>query len=437
MLTGVFIGTVGVVILDGADVSSPFTSIMEAMMDEGGFAKGIGIIAVTASLAAIMSTADSLVIAISQLVTVEIVYPMRPKMTPKGIAWVGRAVSLISTTVALLIGILWKDGVASMGAIQFPISMQAVPAFVIGMYGWNDRTDIHPWSIAFSAVASTVYVLAIYFSYLTKAFEPLPINAGITGFTLQIGVIVVLELARRLLGLSKRSSKVQVGNADDITHGTDGGTATDHFLLFPDRPKWDVPKLARFGEHALSPQMIWKSMEDVNEPLSNPWWALLMFIAISMLTPLTPEHQPPLDPATSSFYSFAPPPVVNGIPWWAFKIIIGSIVPFAILMVAVANMPNTFTFDAKKIEEEGIDPDLVELTYHEKNRRTSYDERNVFVYRRRSTISKTMEDFKLAADLVKVKEDEKLADSRRRMSALVMAKPVEEEKPADIKEETI
>lgn len=104
MLTGVFIGTVGVMILGGAEVDSPFTSIMEALMDKGGFAEGIGIIAVTASLAAIMSTADSLVIAISQLVTVEIVYPMRPKTTPTGIAWIGRAVSLVSATIALLIG---------------------------------------------------------------------------------------------------------------------------------------------------------------------------------------------------------------------------------------------------------------------------------------------------------------------------------------------
>lgn len=104
MLTGVFIGTVGVMILDGADVPSPFTSILETMMDDGGFSKAIGIIAVTASLAAIMSTSDSLIIAISQLVTVEIVYPLRPKTSPNEITWIGRAVSLISATIALLIG---------------------------------------------------------------------------------------------------------------------------------------------------------------------------------------------------------------------------------------------------------------------------------------------------------------------------------------------
>ena len=104
MLTGVFIGTVGVMILDGADVASPFTSILEVLMDEGGFSKGIGTIAVTASLAAIMSTSDSLIIAISQLITVEVVYPMRPNTSPNEIAWIGRAVSLMSATIALLIG---------------------------------------------------------------------------------------------------------------------------------------------------------------------------------------------------------------------------------------------------------------------------------------------------------------------------------------------
>jgi Na+/proline symporter len=45
-------------------------------MDLGGFPYFMELIAVTASLAAIMSTADSLLIAISQIVTEEIVYPV-------------------------------------------------------------------------------------------------------------------------------------------------------------------------------------------------------------------------------------------------------------------------------------------------------------------------------------------------------------------------
>lgn len=56
---------------------SPFTAIIEIVMSYGGFAKGIGIIALIASLAAIMSTADSLIIALSQLITVEMYWPFR------------------------------------------------------------------------------------------------------------------------------------------------------------------------------------------------------------------------------------------------------------------------------------------------------------------------------------------------------------------------
>ena len=258
--------------------------------------------------------------------------------------------------------------------------------------------------------------------------DPMPINAGITGLTFQIGCIVLVETARRVFGLSKQS-KTHAGEEKDVAEET--GT----LLRFPCRPKWDVPKLTRFGENALSPQLMWKSMKGTNEPLANPWWAFLMFFVISMLTPIAPEYQPPLDPETASFYSFSPPAVVNGIPWWAFKIIVGSILPFSILMIAIYNMPDVFAVDAKKIEEEGIDPDLVELTLQEKNRRTSYDERNMLVYRRRSTISKAMEDIQLAAAQAQVEEDAKVTENRRRMSALVMAMPLEEETLKEISEE--
>jgi Na+/proline symporter len=106
---GVFMGIVGVSMLANEDgeaqsPANPFTAILEEVMNLGGFAKGAGVIAVTASLAAIMSTADSLIIAISQLVTVEIIYPLKPRASPTHITWCGRLVSLLSVVVALCIG---------------------------------------------------------------------------------------------------------------------------------------------------------------------------------------------------------------------------------------------------------------------------------------------------------------------------------------------
>lgn len=85
------------------------------------------------------------------------------------------------------------------------------------------------------------------------ANEPLPIDPGVTGFVLQIGLITLVEMTRRLFGLSKR---VESGERKE-----DDETAACSLLSFPSRPKWDIPKLERFGENHLAPELIWKSME--------------------------------------------------------------------------------------------------------------------------------------------------------------------------------
>jgi sodium/proline symporter len=109
MAVGVFVGTVGVDmlgedILAGKTFTSPYVSILEKVMDSGVFAKMVGLTAFTASVAAIMSTADSLLIAISQLVTQEVVYPLRPDASPEDMTWVGRGVSLVAAILATIMG---------------------------------------------------------------------------------------------------------------------------------------------------------------------------------------------------------------------------------------------------------------------------------------------------------------------------------------------
>jgi Na+/pantothenate symporter len=111
---GVFIGTMGVVMGVARDVPHPFTAIIEQVMVLGGFAEVVGVIALTASLAAIMSTTDSLLIAISHLVTVEIIWPLYPTASQNQLVWAGRLTSLFSVMMGLIIGILWKGGVSAL-----------------------------------------------------------------------------------------------------------------------------------------------------------------------------------------------------------------------------------------------------------------------------------------------------------------------------------
>lgn len=111
---GVFMGTIGVAMLgEGANPANPFSAILEEVMNFGGFAKGAGVIAFTASLAAIMSTADSLIIAVSQLITMEII---RPMVGFQGInheaqlTHYAKFVSFGSVAVAVVIGLFWDEG---------------------------------------------------------------------------------------------------------------------------------------------------------------------------------------------------------------------------------------------------------------------------------------------------------------------------------------
>jgi len=158
--------------------------------------------------------------------------------------------------------ILWKDGIADMGAIQFPLSMQAVPAFILGLYTANRKLDIHPWSIGLGAFSATVYVLGIYFGYMKGHADPMPIDAGMTGVALQLGAIFLFELMRRIAGVSKSSyasgNNVSSVASESVPVEEDGPSS---LLLFPLRPDWDVPRLKRFGEHTLTPEIVWESME--------------------------------------------------------------------------------------------------------------------------------------------------------------------------------
>lgn len=85
---GVYIGTLGVKVLQGengeyTEYPSAYSPIIEAVMNSSVFGYLLGIIVFTGSLAAIMSTADSLLIAISQLLTLEVLYAAKPSATPR------------------------------------------------------------------------------------------------------------------------------------------------------------------------------------------------------------------------------------------------------------------------------------------------------------------------------------------------------------------
>jgi len=259
------------------------------------------------------------------------------------------------------------------------------------------QTDAHPWVLAAAGWASFVFVFAFYFGYLKENPEALPINSGIMGFILQMIVIVILEVCRRLIvgeaAATEEAVLAPTKKDDDLPSSDSKKTMT---IWYASRPEWDIPALSRFGDRPLTPQLIQKSMKGIREPITDAWWLFMLFCVTFIVTPLTPEFEPPLDTdgVTGTPFLYTPA-VIRGLPWWAFKIILLSLLPTGVILVAVNRMPDDFPTDEEQIEKEGIDIDLVEMTNEEMNKRQSYDETNVLIQQRRSSIIETMEELGL------------------------------------------
>ena len=82
--------------------------------------------------------------------------------------------------------------------------------------------------------------------------------------------------------------------------------------------------------------------------MANVYWVLLMFFTVSLATPLAAQMEPPLNPSGSGDTFLYPPATVNGLPRWAFKIILIAAVPYIFLLVGIYKSPNVFPILIKK-----------------------------------------------------------------------------------------
>mmetsp|Transcript_4892 Transcript_4892/g.7623 ORF Transcript_4892/g.7623 Transcript_4892/m.7623 type:complete len:600 (-) Transcript_4892:1622-3421(-) len=317
VIPAIFLGTMSVQILvdNGIEnVTSPFASMLELIMDLGGFAYVVGVIASTATLAAIMSTADSVLIAISQLLTSEVFTHVLPKSSPKVICILGRLSTFLIMALALVAAFLGGQNLIDLILIQNGLMLNNLPIYFFGLYGRS--IDPHPWILCFSAICGAATVAILHYTYLQRDPEnqPVMIAAGIAGAGLNFALVVLLEGVRSLWSCySKKKGEEQSDNSHSI-------------------PTWDLPNLSRFdgGHNAyLSSDFIWEAMEGIREPLVEHWFVFLMVGITVLLTPFTEPSTPPLDDTGNLVWA---PNLVNGIPAWAFQIVM-ILVPLTIFLL--------------------------------------------------------------------------------------------------------
>ena len=163
-------------------------------------------------------------------------------------------------------------------------------------------------------------------------------------------------------------------------------------------------------------------------------------MAVSIVTPLVAAGQPVL----TSQDEFDPP-TYRGMPWWFFKQVLLCIVPYVMVAKVLWDMPNTYPFDEKEIDKDGVEPETLELTNKELNFRQSFDAPNESILHRRSVVSMKMQE--LGIHLPLEKDEETAIPTDLRLSSVILKEQIhamaieeseegEEEEEADGEKDT-
>ena len=255
-----------------------------------------------------MSTADSLLIAISQLATTELFYPLWPRATPRQVTHVAHGASLVAMVAATAIA-LYADGLAQLQSIQFGMSLQSVPIFLIGLYAPSDAASPHPWSLAAGGLVGFVTALAVQYATPDDAFK---LNPGIAGLLANLGTAALLEAALRL--------------RHRLALGAWCGPVV--------QPGWDAPSTGRFGEAPLDAALLRRIMAGNYEPALQGWFVPFALMLSLAVLPLSSAGEPALGPELNGTRPDFAPALVGGVPDWAFKLLLFSAVLTAQIFTA-------------------------------------------------------------------------------------------------------
>ena len=302
-VSGVIFGIVAARELPG--VAAPFSPMMELVMEINWFGYLIGMVLFTASLAAIMSTADSLLIAISQMIAVDVAYPIWPDARPWQISLMGKFFSVLSMSVA--IGIVYAmdgtDGLSYFARLQFNIGLQGFPCMAIGLFA---KRLPHPWTIVTGAAGGIIMLCSIEFCWNTENAAN-AIHSGVLGLATNSLVILSADAA-------VRASRSRVAVKDDVS-------AAFVSQLPPSGFEWDRPLTKRFGE-PLTSRVFFKLIEGLKEPATTGWYVPTILLLMCLSLPMV---------ASGTFSE----PVALGWPNWVWKYLISMLAVTVAHLVAI------------------------------------------------------------------------------------------------------
>ena len=146
------------------------------------------ILFMAAVIAAIMSTIDSALLAISSLFTQDIYRPLRPGSTNAHLTFMGKLISWIIIAIMCYLAIILPQTIWKLMVIKLEILCQVAPAVFLGIH----IKSLTSRSMLYGITAGTIITLFIMFNNeLGFGFSDRPygIHAGLIGFTANISVL--------------------------------------------------------------------------------------------------------------------------------------------------------------------------------------------------------------------------------------------------------
>jgi len=151
---------------------------------------------VSAVVAAIMSTVDSALLAISSLVTQDLYRPFRPRASQESLTKLGKRLSWVLISVMAYLATILPQTIWRLTEIKLELLCQVSPALLLGIHSrFLSARSVLPGMIAGTALTLVLMLLSISGTGLST--KPLGIHAGIWGLLLNILVVGTAHLQAR------------------------------------------------------------------------------------------------------------------------------------------------------------------------------------------------------------------------------------------------
>jgi len=149
---------------------------------------------ICAAVAAIMSTVDSALLAISSLVTQNVYRPLRPTASQSRLTLVGKIASWLIMGLMAYLAIELPQTIWRLIEIKLEILMQVAPAIFLGLHLPRLQTR----AVLYGLIAGLAVTLAIMFAPEIPD-KPWGVHAGVWGLLANLSVIAAFTLTARLL----------------------------------------------------------------------------------------------------------------------------------------------------------------------------------------------------------------------------------------------